>query len=71
MYDILIRGGRVVDGTGSPAYPADVAVQGGRIAAMGANLAGEAKTVVDAAVTTANSGKPRAAVPKMDCSPGR
>ena len=48
MYDILIRGGRVVDGTGAPAYPADVAIEGGRIAAIGANLAGEAKRTVQA-----------------------
>jgi N-acyl-D-amino-acid deacylase len=48
MYDILIRGGRVVDGTGAPAYPADVAVEGGRIAAIGSNLTGEAKRTIEA-----------------------
>ena len=35
MERILIRGGRVIDGTGRPAYRADVAVCGGRIAAVG------------------------------------
>jgi N-acyl-D-amino-acid deacylase len=34
-FDLVIRGGRVVDGTGNPAYFADVAVRDGRIARVG------------------------------------
>jgi len=34
-YDVLITGAQVVDGTGAPWYRADVAVLGGRIAAIG------------------------------------
>ena len=45
-FDLLLRGGRVADGTGNPAVFADVAVRGGRIAAVG-RVSGTAKRVVD------------------------
>ena len=35
QYDILIKNGRVIDGTGNPWYYADVGVNGDRIAAIG------------------------------------
>src|SRR4051794_31666340 len=35
MFDILITGGRVIDGTGSPWYYADVGIRHGKIAAIG------------------------------------
>lgn len=40
-YDLLIRGGKVFDGTGNPWIYADVAIKDGRVAAIG-NLAGAA-----------------------------
>src|SRR5205814_3286723 len=34
-YDLVIRNGRIIDGTGSPWYAGDVAIRGARIAAVG------------------------------------
>lgn len=48
MFDLIIKNGKVIDGTGSPAFSADVAVQDGKIARIGYHL-GEAKQVIDAA----------------------
>ena len=47
MHDVVIRGGNIVDGTGKPAFRGDVAIAGGRIAAVGEDVGG-AKQVVDA-----------------------
>ena len=47
MFDLIIRGGRVVDGSGRAAFAADVGINSGRIAAIGA-LGGDARTIVDA-----------------------
>jgi N-acyl-D-amino-acid deacylase len=46
-YDVVIRHGRVVDGSGNPAFYADVAVKDGRIAVIG-RVPGEAKLEVEA-----------------------
>jgi N-acyl-D-amino-acid deacylase len=46
-YDLLILGGRVIDGTGRAAYAGDIAVRGDRIVALGA-LTGTARTEIDA-----------------------
>ena len=35
MLDVVIRGGRVIDGAGNPWYRADVGIAGGRITAVG------------------------------------
>src|SRR6202030_1607500 len=34
-YDVIIRNGHIIDGTGSPWYSADVGIRDGRIAAIG------------------------------------
>jgi N-acyl-D-amino-acid deacylase len=41
MSELVVKGGLVVDGTGGPAYRADVAVTNGRIEAIGQGLVGE------------------------------
>jgi len=46
-HDLVIRHGRVVDGTGNPAFYADVAIRDGRIAAIG-RVAGQAADELDA-----------------------
>ena len=46
-YDLLIRNGRIVDGSGMPAFRGDVAVKDGKIAEIG-KLSGAASRVVDA-----------------------
>jgi N-acyl-D-aspartate/D-glutamate deacylase len=48
MFDVIVRGGLVVDGSGQPGFQGDVAVKDGRIAAVG-RVEGEARLVVDAA----------------------
>jgi N-acyl-D-aspartate/D-glutamate deacylase len=48
-YDLLVRNGTVVDGSGNPWFRSDVAVRGDRIAAVGRMLPGEAKRTIDAA----------------------
>jgi N-acyl-D-aspartate/D-glutamate deacylase len=35
MHDMVIRGGTIVDGTGAPAFTGDIAIDGGRITAVG------------------------------------
>jgi len=46
---ILIRGGTVIDGSGRPGVPGDVAVEGDRIAALGPALPASAAKTIDAA----------------------
>ena len=46
MYDLLLKGGRVYDGSGMPSFNGDVAVAGGKIAAIG-RLNGAAKRTLN------------------------
>ncbi len=46
-YDLLIKNGRIIDGSGNPAYRGDIAVQHGKIVEMG-KLRGAASRTIDA-----------------------
>ncbi|HEX3127262.1 MAG TPA: D-aminoacylase [Thermoanaerobaculia bacterium] len=48
-YDLVIRNGRIVDGTGSPWYSGDVGIRDGRIAAVGHLGEAPARRTIDAA----------------------
>jgi N-acyl-D-amino-acid deacylase len=48
VWDILIRGGTVIDGSGDPGRHADLAIDDGRIVKIGADLPIEADRVIDA-----------------------
>ena len=46
-YDLVIRGGTIVDGTGKPGFKGDVAIKGGKVAAVG-TVDGAGKEEIDA-----------------------
>jgi N-acyl-D-aspartate/D-glutamate deacylase len=46
MYDLVLKGGRVYDGSGLPSYNADVGILSGKIAALG-RVDGGAKRILD------------------------
>ena len=47
-YDIVIRNGTIIDGTGLPRYRGDVAVKDGRIVAVGGRISDRADGVIEA-----------------------
>ncbi len=47
-YDLVIKNGRIVDGTGNPWFFGDVAIRGDRIVAVGKIPFAEAKATIDA-----------------------
>ena len=54
-YDLIVRNGTVIDGTGSGPRHADVAVQDGRIAAIG-RIDGSGREEIDARGLTVTPG---------------
>jgi len=46
-YDLLVKNGRIYDGSGTDSYAGNVAVKDGRIVAVG-EIAGDAREVIDA-----------------------
>ena len=49
MFDLVIRGGTIVDGTGAPAVVGDVAIRDGVLVQVGGTAEGSASEVIDAA----------------------
>ncbi len=49
IYDVIIRNGKIIDGSGNPWYSGDIAIQGERIVAIGKLQNAKAKRVIDAA----------------------
>jgi N-acyl-D-amino-acid deacylase len=47
-YDVIIKNGRIIDGSGNPWYSADVGIRGERIAAIGKLDGATARQVIDA-----------------------
>ena len=56
MFDTLLRGGTVIDGTGRAAFAADIAIENGTIAAVGQLSHAEARRVVDCTGMTVTPG---------------
>lgn len=54
MYQLVIKNGTLIDGTGSPAFHADVAIENGKIAHIGRGLQGA--RVIDASGLTVTPG---------------
>ena len=46
-FDLVVRGGRIADGTGNPSFDADLGIRDGRIAALG-RISGSASRTIDA-----------------------
>jgi N-acyl-D-amino-acid deacylase len=47
-FDVLLRNGRIVDGSGNPWFVGDVAIKGDKIVAVGRAIAGKGKREIDA-----------------------
>ena len=47
-WDILVRRGLIIDGSGTPGAIGDIALSGGRIVALGASLPRDARKIIDA-----------------------
>ena len=49
QFDLIIRNGHIIDGTGSPWYSGDIGIRSGRVAAIGALAGAQAAKTIDAA----------------------
>ena len=53
MHDLVLRNAEIVDGTGKPAFTGAIAVDGGKIAALGHNVGGGRETIEAGGLTLA------------------
>ena len=49
MYDLIIRNGLIIDGSGNPGFHADLAIKDGKIAEIAKPVLGQAAQEIDAA----------------------
>lgn len=56
MYDLIIKNGQVIDGTGSLSYEADIAIKSGKIIKISKNISDKSKDVIDAKGLTVTPG---------------
>ncbi len=55
MYDLIIKNGKIIDGTGEPPYFADLAIKDGKIARIAQNIT-DGKKTIDASSLTVTPG---------------
>ena len=55
MYDLIIKNGKIINGTGSPSFFSDIAIADGKIVCIGKALSG-AKQIIDAKGLTVTPG---------------
>lgn len=55
MYDLIIKNGRIIDGTGTSPYYSDLAIKNGKITSIAPKIAG-GKKVIDASGLTVTPG---------------
>lgn len=56
MFDLIIKNGAVIDGTGSPAYYSDIAIANGKIVRISRNITDESLKIIDARGLTVTPG---------------
>ncbi|MBQ2941688.1 MAG: D-aminoacylase [Clostridia bacterium] len=56
MYDLIIKNGNIIDGSGKAGYIGDIAIKDGVIVCISENIKGESKEVIDATGLTVTPG---------------
>ena len=56
MYDLIIKNGNIIDGSGKAGYIGDIAISDGVIVCISESIKGEGKKIIDAASLTVTPG---------------